>query len=164
MQIRIAEYDAQWPLRFEREARRIRGALAGRALQVEHVGSTSVPGLAAKPIIDIVLVVTDSADEAAYAPALEAAGYRIRIREPEWFQHRMLKDGAGDVNLHVFSTGCPEVDRMIAFRNWLRAHPADRELYERTKRALAESEWGCTQDYADAKTAVVREILARTVD
>ena len=161
MQIRIAEYDAHWRLRFEREAGRIRAVLGERALQVEHVGSTAVPGLAAKPVIDIILVVADSAEEAAYAPALEATGYEIRIREPEWFQHRMLQGGDGDVNLHVFPAGCPEVDRMIAFRNWLRANPGDREWYERSKRALAGREWGCTQEYADAKTAVVREILGR---
>jgi GrpB-like predicted nucleotidyltransferase (UPF0157 family) len=161
VQIRIAEYDAQWPSRFALEAGRIRAALGDRALQVEHVGSTSVPGLAAKPVIDIVLVVADSADEPAYVPTLEAAGYQLRIREPEWFQHRMFNGEAYDVNLHVFSKACAEVDRMIAFRDRLRAHPADRELYERSKRTLAGQEWGCTQDYADAKSAVVREISAR---
>ncbi len=88
------EYDPAWPCLFEREAQRIRGALGERALMVEHVGSTSVPGLAAKPIIDILLVVADSADEASYVPDLEAVGYVLRIREPEWHQHRVFK-GAG---------------------------------------------------------------------
>jgi GrpB-like predicted nucleotidyltransferase (UPF0157 family) len=127
-------------------------------LRIEHVGSTSVPGLAAKPIIDVLLVVADATDEGAFVPALEAAGYRLRIREDE---HRLFKGPDVDVNLHVFSSGHPEVDRMLLFRDWLRAVPADRELYLRTKRELAKRRWRYVQNYADAKTTVVEEILAR---
>jgi GrpB-like predicted nucleotidyltransferase (UPF0157 family) len=159
--IELAEYDASWPRLFDCEAARIRGALGDLALRVEHAGSTSVPGLAAKPIIDIVLVVKVSADEPSYVPALEKAGYVLRIREPKWHEHRMLKGADPAVNLHVFSHGCPEIDRMIAFRNWLRRNTDDRALYERTKRELARREWKYVQDYADAKTAVVEEILKR---
>ena len=159
--IELVEYDTAWPVRFEREAKRIRGALGVRALLVEHVGSTSVPGLAAKPIVDIVLAVQDSSDEDAYVPALEAAGYVLRIREPDWFEHRVFKGPDTEVNLHVFSAGCEEIGRMLAFRDHLRANDDDRELYERTKRELASREWAFVQDYADAKTAVVREIVAR---
>ncbi|HLY19235.1 MAG TPA: GrpB family protein [Bryobacteraceae bacterium] len=159
--IRIVDYDPGWPQRFEREAAQIRSALGERARRIEHVGSTSVPGLPAKPVIDIVLVVADSAQEADYAPALEGAGYRLRIREPDWHQHRSFKSPAKDVNLHVFSVGCGETDRMLAFRDWLRANPADRELYARTKGELAQQHWKYTQHYADAKTAVVEEILSR---
>ncbi len=130
-------------------------------MRIEHAGSTSVPGLVAKPVIDIVLVVSDSADESAYLPALESAGYSLRIREPNWYEHRMFKGPDTDVNLHVFSLGCPEVERMLLFRDWLRGSPADRDLYARTKLKLAEQEWEHVQDYADAKTAVVEEILAR---
>lgn len=135
--------------------------LGARALRIEHAGSTSVPGLAAKPIIDLVLVVADSGDEVAWLPAFECAGYVIRIREPDWHEHRMLKGPDTDVNLHVFSAGCGEVERMLLFRDWLRATRADRDLYERTKRALAREEWKCVQDYADAKTAIIDEIMAR---
>ncbi len=159
--IRIVDYDPEWPRLFDREERRIRAALAERALRVEHVGSTSVPGLAAKPIIDILLAVADSADEASYLPALESAGYRLRIREPGWYEHRVLKGPDTDVNLHVFTLGCPEIERMIRFRDHLRRSEADRRLYERTKRDLARREWKYTQHYADAKTAVVEEIIAR---
>ena len=159
--ILLAEYDPEWPRLFELEAGRIRRALGDRALQVEHVGSTSVPGLAAKPIIDIVLVVADSADEAEYVPALEAAGYVLRIREPEWFEHRVLKGPDMKVNVHVFSPGCPEIERMLLFRDWLRRNEADRELYERTKRELAQKEWKYVQHYADAKSDVVEQIIAR---
>jgi len=105
------------------------------------VGSTSVPGLQAKPTIDVVLVVADSADERAYLPALKGGGYSLRIREPDWFEHRMLTTRKPRVNLHIFSAGCEEVDRMILFRDWLRNEPADRELYERTKRALSAKRW-----------------------
>ena len=159
--IELAEYDARWPELFDREAERIRAALGEKALRLEHVGSTSVPALAAKPVIDILLVVADSADEDAYAGALSADGYILRIREPEWHQHRMFNGPDTAVNLHVFSSGCPEIDRMLIFRDRLRSHPADRELYQRTKLALARQEWKTVQDYADAKTAVVEEIMCR---
>jgi GrpB-like predicted nucleotidyltransferase (UPF0157 family) len=122
-----------------------------------------VPGLAAKPIIDMTLAVPDSADEDTYLPALEAAGYVLRIREPDWYEHRVFRGPDTNVNLHVFSEGCPEIDRMLGFRDWLRSNPADRELYERTKRELAAKKWDYVQDYADAKTAVVEEIVARAL-
>ena len=130
-------------------------------LRIEHVGSTSVPGLAAKPLIDIVLVVADTTDEDAYVPPLEAAGYVLRIREPDWFEHRLFKGPDTNVNVHTFSEGCEEVDRMVAFRDWLRTHDDDRDLYLAAKRELAQREWKYVQNYADAKSAVVREILAR---
>ena len=104
-----------------------------KALRIEHAGSTSVPHLAAKPLIDIVLVVADTRDEPAYVPPLEATGYVLRIREPEWHEHRLFKGPDTNVNVHTFSDGCSEVDRMVAFRDWLRTHDDDRELYEERK-------------------------------
>jgi len=109
----------------------------------------------------MLLVVANSADEPAYAPDLQAAGYLLQIREPDWYEHRMFKGRDIDINLHVFSAGCPEIDRMLLFRNWLRSNAADRQLYAQTKRELARQEWKYMQNYADAKTAVVRMILAR---
>jgi GrpB-like predicted nucleotidyltransferase (UPF0157 family) len=159
--VELAEYDPRWPELFAREAGRVRGALAERALLLEHIGSTSVPGLAAKPVIDMVLVVADSADEPAYAPALEAAGYVLHIREPDWHEHRLFKGPETDVNLHVFSQGSPEIERHVPFRDRLRHDQDDRELYERTKRELAGRRWRFVQNYADAKSAVIEEILAR---
>lgn len=159
--IELAEYDPEWPALFEREAVRIRAALGGAALRVEHVGSTSVPGLAAKPIVDILLVVADPADEPSYVPALEAAGYVLRVREPDWFEHRLFKGPDTDVNVHVFSDGAAKNDQMLIFRDWLRTSDADRELYERTKRELAGRTWRHVQHYATAKSAVVQEILGR---
>jgi GrpB-like predicted nucleotidyltransferase (UPF0157 family) len=159
--ITLVEYDPVWPELYAQEAGRIAAALGDRALLVEHVGSTSVPGLAAKPRIDIVLAVDDSSDEQGYVPALESAGYVLRIREPGWHEHRVFKRSEVDVNLHVFSAGCVEIDRMIGFRDHLRSNSADRALYERTKRDLAGRTWKYMQHYADAKTELVEEILER---
>lgn len=130
-------------------------------LLLEHVGSTSVPGLSAKPIIDMVMAVTDSSDEAPYVKPLEEKGYTLRIREPDWYEHRLLKPPDVPGNLHVFSAGCPEIEQMLLFRDWLRAHAEDRLLYEATKRGLAARTWKYTQNYADAKSEVVQAILAR---
>jgi GrpB-like predicted nucleotidyltransferase (UPF0157 family) len=159
--ILIVDYDPHWPKLFVREANRIRSVLGSRVLRIEHAGSTSVPGLAAKPIIDLLLAVANSAKEDAYAPALDAAGYVLQIREPDWYEHRMFKGPDTEINLHVFSSGCPEIDRMLMFRDWLRSNAADRDLYARTKLALAQKEWRYVQNYADAKTVIIDEILAR---
>ena len=159
--IQLAEYDPLWPALYEREAARVRGVLGGAALRLEHIGSTSVPGLTAKPIVDMVLVVPDSADEESYVPALEEAGYRLSIREPDWYEHRLFKGPDTNINLHTFSEGCAEVDAMVAFRDWLRTHDDDRELYETAKRTLAARKWRHVQNYADAKSAVVAAINDR---
>jgi GrpB-like predicted nucleotidyltransferase (UPF0157 family) len=159
--ITLVDYDPNWPQLYTREADRIRSVLGNRVLLLEHAGSTSVQGLAAKPKIDIVLVVADTTDEAAYVSDLEAAGYVLRVREPDWFEHRMFGGPDTVINLHVFSAGCPEVEKMLLFRDYLRRNEADRQLYERTKRELAAKVWRYTQNYADAKTAVVQEILSR---
>jgi GrpB-like predicted nucleotidyltransferase (UPF0157 family) len=161
--VTLVDYDPAWPALFEREARRIRAVLGDRVIRIEHTGSTSVPGLAAKPIIDITLVVPDSAEEADYVPQLEAAGYFLRIREAGWYEHRLFKGPDTNVNVHTFSPGCPEIDRMVGFRDWLREHDDDRKLYERTKRDLASRDWQYVQHYADAKTVVVEEIIARAL-
>jgi GrpB-like predicted nucleotidyltransferase (UPF0157 family) len=161
MNVHLAPHDPDWAPRFALLADRIRRALAAKVLFLEHVGSTSIPGLCAKPVIDIVLAVADSADEASYVPALEEHGFVLRIREPEWLEHRMLKAGDIDSNLHVFSRGCEEIGRMVCFRDRLRTHEEDRRLYENAKRKLAVQDWKDVQQYADAKTGIVREILAR---
>jgi GrpB-like predicted nucleotidyltransferase (UPF0157 family) len=161
--VHLGEYDPAWPALFEREARRIRSVLGERVRLLEHVGSTSVPGLAAKPIIDIVLAVPDSTDEATYVPPMQTAGYVLRIREPEWFEHRMFRGPDTSVNVHVFTEGASEIARMLAFRDWLRSRDDERLLYERTKRELAAREWKYVQHYADAKSEVVEGIIARAM-
>ena len=159
--ITLVEYDHAWPENFAREAKRIKAALGKRALMVEHIGSTAVPGLVAKPIIDILLVVADSADELSYVPALEAAGYVLRIREPDWHQHRFFKGPDTNINLHVFTLGSEEIRRMLMLRDWLRINEADRELYTSTKQSLASRNWKYVRSYADAKSEIIEAILER---
>jgi GrpB-like predicted nucleotidyltransferase (UPF0157 family) len=157
----LAAYDAAWAAEFETQSARIRAALGAVATDVEHVGSTSVPGLAAKPILDINLLVVDSADEPSYVPALAQLGFALHIREPGWHEHRLLRLEKPLVNLHVFTTGSAEHARMITFRDRLRNDPQAFELYRSTKERLAAQHWEQVQDYADAKSAVVDQILGR---
>jgi len=157
--VHISEYDAKWPYLFKRESEKVRAALGDRVLLFEHVGSTAVPGMAAKPCVDLLLVVADPADEPAYLADLEAAGYSMVIREPDWYEHRVLKGPDINLNLHVFGEGCPEVERMRLFRDHLIADADARERYTAVKRELAERTWSRIQDYADAKTAIVQQIL-----
>jgi GrpB-like predicted nucleotidyltransferase (UPF0157 family) len=157
----VADYDPAWPERFRREAAKIRAALGEAALAIEHIGSTSVPGLSAKPIVDILLVVEDSSNETSYVPALEGAGYVLRVRERDFHEHRMLRTAAKDVHVHVFSPGSPEIERYLLLRDRLRRDAEDRALYARTKRDLATRDWPSMQHYAEAKTEVIEGIIAR---
>lgn len=163
-EIRLADYDPRWPELFRAEAERIVRAMGQRALRIEHIGSTAVPGLAAKPIVDILLVVKDSANEALYAPDLEGAGYTLRIRERDWHEHRMFLGPDAPVHLHVFSEGCPEIERLLRFRDRLRNTATDRDRYEQAKRDLVRREWRYMQNYADAKSGIVKEILGREAE
>ena len=151
----LAPYDPAWPSLFNRLKKQIREALGDKILLLEHVGSTAVPGLSAKPIIDMVLVVF------IYVKPLEKKGYTLRNREPDWHEHRLLKPPDVEGKLHVFSAGCEEIGQMLLFRDRLRNNTDDRLLYEETKRELAARTWKYRQNYADAKSEVVQEILAR---
>ena len=162
-QVHLAPYDPTWPAQYAAEAAKIRAGLGRGALVLEHVGSTSIPGLSAKPIIDIVLGVADSTDEDAYVPALTAQGYRLHVREPEWHQHRLMKGADPVVNLHIFTAGSSEIERMIAFRDRCRTHPEELTLYLETKQALAGQVWRHVQHYANAKAEVVEAIIARAL-
>lgn len=166
----VEEYNPAWPHWYSTESAAIRGVLGSAVRRVEHTGSTSVPGLAAKPVIDIVLVLADTSDETGYVPALEAIGYTLHAREPAWYEHRCLirrvHDGAPyDVNLHVFPAelAAPEIEKMLAFRDWLRSNDEDRARYEQIKRELARRDWRYVKDYANAKSDIVEEILTRAL-
>ncbi len=161
--VHLAGYDDAWPELFAREVARIKHVLGSAAISVHHVGSTSVPDLAAKPLIDIVMEVVDPSKESTYVAPLESHGYELRIREPDWWEHRVLKGPDTDVNLHVFGVGCPEVERMLRFRDHLRENQSDRKYYEATKRDLASCDWEYIQNYADAKTEVIEEIMIRAL-
>jgi GrpB-like predicted nucleotidyltransferase (UPF0157 family) len=158
VQIVIADYDASWPERFEAERGRIAAALGPVALRIEHIGSTAVPGLAAKPIVDVLVAVADPEDELAFGPALVDAGYELRVREPG---HRMFRTPERDVHVHVWAREDPEVDKYLRFRDRLRASAPDRAAYEHLKRELARHEWNDMNRYADAKSELIAEILAR---
>ena len=159
--VRLVDYDPAWADRYAAAAERIRGALGDRVVVLEHVGSTSVPGMPAKPYVDVVLAVPDSAAEGEYVPELEAAGYALRAREPHWFEHRFLASEDRDVQVHVFTVGASEIERMIRFRDRLRSSPEDFDRYLAEKRRLAARRWEYVQDYADAKAVVIGDIMNR---
>ena len=161
--IAIFAYDSKWPLQYACEEGKIRIALGEQAIVLEHVGSTSIPSMPAKPIIDILLAVKDSANEDAYVPKLTAQGYKLHMREPAWEEHRLMKGSNPDVNLHVFTAGSNEITRMLAFRDHCRANPDEHELYERTKAELARQVWRHVQHYANAKGDVVEAIISRAL-
>jgi GrpB-like predicted nucleotidyltransferase (UPF0157 family) len=159
--VEVVPYDEAWPGRFAELDARVRSALGDRVVGLAHVGSTSVPGLAAKPIIDADLTVADSADEPSYVPDLEAAGFVLRVREPDWEEHRMFTVPDRSVNLHVFSPGAREPQRHLLFRAWLRDHADDRERYAAAKRELAERGFDNGMDYNNHKAALVYDIYER---
>ena len=161
--IQLNPYDEKWPALFEREKERILKILKDKALMIEHIGSTSVPGLMAKPIIDILLVVEDAGKEEDYMDDLCRHGYILRVREPDFENHHMFKGPDTDIHLHVFSKGSKEIEKYLLFRNYLRLHDDARELYENTKKELAKKTWKYVQNYADAKSEVVQKILSDAI-
>lgn len=159
--VTVVEYDDGWPRAFVALRSVIVDALGPLAITVAHVGSP-VPGLAAKPVIDVDLTVPDSADEAAYVPALEAAGFELRRREPEWEEHRLLTaDAPARANLHVWSPGAIEPRRHLAFRDWLRAHPDDRAAYAAVKAELGARGFVDGNDYNNHKAGFVYDLYER---
>ena len=157
--ITIVDYNPTWVVEFQKHAKIIADALGNTALQIEHIGSTAVPGLAAKPIIDILVVVPDSSDESTYLPQLEKVGYELRVREPGFHEHRMMRTREKGVHIHIYSPGSKEVERYLLFRNELRKDPEARKDYEAAKRELAERDWSDMNAYAEAKTKVVESII-----
>lgn len=145
--VEIVDYDTSWPAMFEDYRRRILAALGAIARRVEHIGSTAVPGLAAKPIVDVMVTVEDPDDDDAYLPHLERAGYVLRVRET---QHRMFRTPERDVHIHVWRAGSDDEERHLVFRDHLRSNPQDRDAYAALKRSLA-GPWRDTNYYAQAK-------------
>ncbi|WP_258724688.1 GrpB family protein [Cellulomonas sp. NS3] len=163
--ITVTAHDPAWADAYEELAARVRRALGDRVLALEHVGSTSVPGLDAKPIIDLDLTVPDSTDEAAYRAPLEAEGFTLSLRERAWHEHRVFAHAEPRAHLHVWSPDCPEVVRHRLFRDWLREHPEDRAAYAAAKHAAVDAlrvrGGGSGMDYNALKEPVVHEILER---
>ncbi|VXB97795.1 GrpB family protein [Nocardioides sp. AX2bis] len=155
----LDEYDPAWPQRYAEHETRICTALGVHAVSVEHVGSTSVPGLAAKPILDVLVTVEDITAEEDYLVPLIDAGYLLRVREPG---HRMVRTPELDVHVHVHEVGDAEAQDKVRFRDRLRSSEEDRVLYERTKRRLVAQDWPDMNAYADAKGNVVADVMARS--
>jgi GrpB-like predicted nucleotidyltransferase (UPF0157 family) len=156
-QITLLAHDPAWAKDFGTERQKVVGALGLLPHRVEHVGSTSVPGIAAKPIIDIQLSVPNVEDEDA-VPHLEAAGYTLRVRE---HGHRMLRTTSLRWDLHVCDAGATGSAASLLFRDWLRRSPEDRRSYDLAKRELARRDWATMNHYADAKSEVISTIMAR---
>jgi GrpB-like predicted nucleotidyltransferase (UPF0157 family) len=156
--VKLVEYDADWPARFER----LRGPLADRlgptARRIEHVGSTAIPGMAAKPIVDVLVTVEDVEDEARYLPAIVELGYELRVRETG---HRMFRPPSRDAHVHVCNEGSREHHDYLLLRDWLRRSEKDRDDYGRLKRKLATEDWPDVNYYARAKGLLISEILNR---
>ena len=155
----VVPYRQEWPETFGRHRGRIAAALGAVAVGIDHIGSTAVPGLAAKPIVDILLVVADSADEDSYLPVLERAGYELRVREPGFEEHRMFRTPERDVHVHVLSAGSPEIERYLRLRDALRAAPFLRARYQALKQALAAQDWRDMNAYAQAKSGMIETII-----
>jgi GrpB-like predicted nucleotidyltransferase (UPF0157 family) len=158
LELTLHGYDDQWERIYLAHRSRILDALAPSQVEIEHIGSTSVPGLAAKPIIDIVVAVGDITAEEDYLAPLLAAGYKLRVREPG---HRLVRTPERDVHVHLYERDDPAVDDYLLLRDHLRSDADDRALYESTKRTLLSTQWDDMNDYADAKTDVILAIKAR---
>ncbi|WP_197508364.1 GrpB family protein [Mycobacterium sp. E802] len=154
--IKVVPPDPAWPVRFAAEREAILTALGAKAVRVDHIGSTSVPGLAAKPIIDIQLSVVDVDREQEYLPDLIAAGYQLRVREPG---HRMVRTPDLGVHVHVCTAGSDWERHQLLFRDWLRYDQSDRAAYNQLKNQLAQQDWPDMNTYAEAKGPLIGAIM-----
>jgi GrpB-like predicted nucleotidyltransferase (UPF0157 family) len=156
--VALVDYDREWPMRFARIEQRLTQGLGTTARTVEHIGSTAVPGLPAKPVIDVLVTVDDVEDETSYAPAIVALGYELRVREPG---HRMFRTSSRDAHIHVWAEGTREQRGYLLLRDWLRQSESDRDAYAELKRELAADDWPDVNYYAEAKGALIGQILER---
>lgn len=157
--IEVVPYDPEWPARFRRWRERLAVALGAAAVRIDHIGSTAVPGLAAKPVVDVQVSVADVEDEAAFRPAIESAGVALRSREPG---HRYFRPGPGsprEVQVHVWQAGGEFERAHLLFRDYLRSHPAVRDAYASLKRGLAEEYRHDRVGYNEAKTGFILDAL-----
>ncbi|OTA15747.1 Dephospho-CoA kinase [Xenorhabdus vietnamensis] len=153
----IVPYNTEWGTIYNEEKNKIQRQLQGKIISIEHIGSTAVPGLFAKPVIDIDLIIADPIQEIDYIPALEKLGYVLRVREPSWYQHRMLRLDSPRINLHIFGKNCPEHIRHLLFRNWLRNHEDDKLRYAAAKLEAVEGAEHI-MEYNDNKNRMIKDI------
>lgn len=164
--LEVVDYDPNWPAQYEALRARIAAAMGPAALSISHVGSTCVPGLAAKPVIDIDIIVADIRDESTYVPALEKAGFQFLLREPDWYEHRLFVSYNPSANIHIWTPTSGQITRHSAFTAWLKAHPEDLEKYAQAKRDAckeAQEHGETVNQYADRKNAVLKEVMTRAL-
>lgn len=164
--LEVVDYDPSWPAQYEELRARIDAAMGPAALSISHVGSTSVPGLAAKPVIDVDIIVADIRDESTYVPALENAGFQFLLREPDWYEHRLFVNYNPQANIHIWTPTSGQITRHRAFTAWLKAHPEDLEKYAQAKKEscdLAKEHGEGVNQYADRKNEVLVEIMTRAL-
>jgi GrpB-like predicted nucleotidyltransferase (UPF0157 family) len=161
--VAVVSYTEEWAISFEAWQQRLSEALGGAAVRIEHVGSTAVPGLEAKPIIDIQIGVVDVDDEPAYAPAIEALGVSLRFREPAHRYFRPGGDRPRDVQIHVCDVGGEWEREHLLFRDYLRAHPQARDAYAGLKRDLAERYRDDRLAYNEGKTGFILDTLDEAI-
>ncbi|MEA2678214.1 MAG: hypothetical protein QOJ81_2355, partial [Chloroflexota bacterium] len=162
--IKIADYDPSWPGRYEEMRARLAEGLGGMALRIDHVGSTAVPGLAAKPIIDIEISVPDVADVASFKNAIEAQGFASRMIEPGHHYFRPPPGLPRDFQVHVCTIGSDWERRHLLFRDFLRADPDTAAGYEALKRDLATRFTWDRIAYTDAKGPFIDAAISRAED
>jgi GrpB-like predicted nucleotidyltransferase (UPF0157 family) len=157
--IKVVVYDEEWPARFASWRDLIAGALEGAALRIDHIGSTAVPGLAAKPIVDVQVSVPDMSAEEMYVPALERLGVQLRSRDD---LHRFFRPFAGrprDAHIHACPAGSEWERRHLLFRDYLRANRAACEVYAEAKREASQVWMDDGWAYTDAKSEVILNIM-----
>jgi len=161
----VVSYDPVWVERFDEESARVAAALGDQVARIDHVGSTSVPGLAAKPTIDIQVSVRSLEPRDAYVPALQALGYRT-VLDPTAPDHEYASrdvDGARAYQIHLCPAGSRWERRHLAFRDWLRTHPEDAGAYAALKRELAEEHPNDVFTYTDRKGTFIRSVEAKAL-
>jgi GrpB-like predicted nucleotidyltransferase (UPF0157 family) len=159
MKIEIAPYNKNWPLEFAKEAKRIKEALGSNCVEIHHIGSTSVPGLPAKPIIDIIPVVKDICSVDQSRLKMEALGYEPKGEFGIAFRRYFQKD---NYNVHIFEQGNSEIDRHLKFRDWMRGNPKDRDEYAQLKQSLSIKFPNDLMSYCIGKEEFVTSIDSKT--
>jgi GrpB-like predicted nucleotidyltransferase (UPF0157 family) len=163
----LVPYEPRWCSDFEQESASVRASLGDLLISLHHIGSTAIPGIVAKPVIDMLAVVTDVALLDTGAHLLEELGYEAMgefgIEGRRYFR-KNSKEGARTHQIHAFAGGSPEIDRHLAFRDYLREHPDEAQQYGNLKLELARHFMTDIDGYTDSKTEFIREIERRARD
>ena len=167
MPVVLASHDPEWALRATREAARLREGLGATLIEVHHIGSTAVPGIDAKPIVDLMPVVRDLAEVDAANGALAELGFQSHgefgIGGRRYFTWTNPADGRREVHVHVFRAGSEHITRHLAFRDFMRSLPAEARAYEAEKRRCRDLHAGDSRAYSEAKSPWIAAAQARAL-